>query len=137
MMKRIFLIGVGRWGANHLRVLKSMPIELYVADCHDQRLSSADVPKSHRSTDAGSLFSKVDAAVIVTPAPTHFDMCRELLQMGKDVFVEKPISLVSSEAKEMTELAQRPHSAGWAYFSVRSSIAVDARCDCRRAIWPT
>jgi hypothetical protein len=26
--------------------------------------------------------------------------------MGKDVFVEKPISLVSSEAKEMTELAQ-------------------------------
>jgi hypothetical protein len=41
-MKRILLIGVGRWGANHLRVLKSMPIELYVADCHDQRLSSAD-----------------------------------------------------------------------------------------------
>jgi predicted dehydrogenase len=88
MMKRILLIGVGRWGANHLRVLRSMPIELYVADCHDQRLSSADVPKSHRSRDARSLFSKVDAAVIVTPAPTHFDMCRELLQMGKDVFVE-------------------------------------------------
>jgi predicted dehydrogenase len=106
MMKRILLIGVGRWGANHLRVLKSMPIELYVADSHEQRLTSADVPKSHRSTNARSLFSKVDAAVIVTPAPTHFDMCRELLQMGKDVFVEKPISLVSSEAKEMTELAE-------------------------------
>jgi hypothetical protein len=25
--KRIVLIGVGRWGANHLRILKSMPIE--------------------------------------------------------------------------------------------------------------
>src|SRR5207245_5627127 len=59
-----------------------------------------------RSTDARSLFSKVDVAVIVTSATTHFDMCRELLQMGKDVFVEKPISLVSSEAKEMTELAR-------------------------------
>ncbi len=106
MMKRILLIGVGRWGVNHLRVLKSMPIELYVADCQDQRLSAVDVPKSHRSKDARSLFPKIDAAVIVTPAPTHFDMCRELLQMGKDVFVEKPISLVSSEAKEMTELAQ-------------------------------
>jgi hypothetical protein len=34
------VLGVG--GVNHLRVLKSMPIELYVADCHDQRLSSAD-----------------------------------------------------------------------------------------------
>jgi len=44
MMKRILLIGVGvgRWGANHLRVLRSMPIELYVADHDDQRLSSAD-----------------------------------------------------------------------------------------------
>jgi len=41
MMKRILLIGVGHWGANHLRVLKSMPIELYVADHDDQRLSSA------------------------------------------------------------------------------------------------
>jgi hypothetical protein len=29
-MKRILLAGLGRWGANHLRVLKSMPVELFV-----------------------------------------------------------------------------------------------------------
>jgi hypothetical protein len=29
-MKRILLIGLRRWGANHLRVLKSMPVELFV-----------------------------------------------------------------------------------------------------------
>jgi UDP-2-acetamido-3-amino-2,3-dideoxy-glucuronate N-acetyltransferase len=34
-------------------------------------------------------------------------MCRELLEMEKDVFVEKPITLVSSEAKQLTELAER------------------------------
>jgi hypothetical protein len=28
--KRILLIGNGRWGANHLRILKSMPVELFV-----------------------------------------------------------------------------------------------------------
>ncbi len=106
-MKRILLIGIGRWGANHLRVLKSMPIELFVADHHEQRLSSADIPESHRSTDARSLFPKIDAAVVVTPAPAHFETCRELLEMGKDVFVEKPITLVSSEAKELTELAEK------------------------------
>src|SRR5438093_12696413 len=106
-MKRILLIGIGRWGANHLRVLRSMPVELFVADDHEQRLSSADIPKSHRSTDARSLFPKIDAAVVVTPAPAHFETCRELLEMGKDVFVEKPITLVSSEAKELTELAEK------------------------------
>jgi len=106
-MKRILLIGVGRWGVNHLRVLRSMPIELFVADHHQQRLNSVDIPESHRSTDARSFFSKIDAAVVVTPAPTHFDTCSELLEMGKDVFVEKPITLTSSEAKRLTELAEK------------------------------
>src|SRR5438093_3892118 len=106
-MKRILLIGIGRWGANHLRVLKSMPIELFVADHHEQRLSSADIPESHRSTDARSLFPKIDAAVVVTPAPAHFETCRELLDMGKDVFVEKPISLISSEAEKLARLAEK------------------------------
>ncbi len=106
-MKRILLIGVGRWGVNHLRVLRSMPIELFVADHHQQRLNSVDIPESHRSTDARSFFSKIDAAVVVTPAPTHFDTCSELLEMGKDVFVEKPITLTSSKAKKLTELAEK------------------------------
>lgn len=105
--KRILLIGIGRWGANHLRILKSMPIELFVADHHEQRLGSSGVPESHRSTDPRSLFPIIDAAVVVTPAPAHFDMCRELLEMGKDVFVEKPITLVSSDAKKLAELAEK------------------------------
>jgi UDP-N-acetylglucosamine 3-dehydrogenase len=105
--QRILLIGIGRWGANHLRILKSMPIELFVADHHEQRLRSAGVPETHHSTDPRSLFANTDAAVVVTPAPTHFDMCRELLEMGKDVFVEKPITLVSTEAKKLAELAEK------------------------------
>ena len=105
--KRILLIGVGRWGVNHLRILNSMPIELFVADHHEQRLRSTGVPKTHQSTDPRSLFTKIDAAVVVTPAPAHFDTCRELLEMGKDVFVEKPITLVSTEAKKLAELAEK------------------------------
>src|SRR5438270_13631524 len=106
-MKRILLIGVGRWGINHLRVLKSMPIELFVADHQEQQLSSIGIPQSQCSADARSLFSEIDAAVVVTPAPTHFETCRELLEMGKDVFVEKPMSLLSAEAKKLTKLAER------------------------------
>src|SRR4029077_2115159 len=105
--KRILLIGLGRWGVNHLRVLQSMPIELFVAETNPERLKSANVPASHRTADAASLFPIIDAAVVVTPAQTHFEMCRNLLEAGKDVFVEKPITIKSAEAKELSELAKR------------------------------
>jgi len=65
--KRILLIGIGRWGVNHLRILKSMPVELFVADHHQQRLKSTGVPESRSSMDPRSLFPKIDAAVVVTP----------------------------------------------------------------------
>jgi len=103
--KRILLIGLGRWGVNHLRVLQSMPVELFVADSDPARLNSSGVPQSHRTADAASLFPIIDAAVVVTPAQTHFEICRDLLAAGKDVFVEKPITSESADAKELIELA--------------------------------
>src|ERR1700676_3427407 len=103
-MKRILLIGLGRWGANHLRILKSMPVELFVADVEQRRLTESGVPSSRQTTDPKSLFSKIDGAVVVTPAQTHFDLCRDLLRIDKDVFVEKPITLTSAEAKSLIEL---------------------------------
>jgi predicted dehydrogenase len=105
--KRILLIGLGRWGVNHFRILKSMPVELFVSDLDERRINSVGLSDDHWSTDPRTLFSRVDAAVIVTPASAHFEICSELLEMRKDVFVEKPISLVSAEAKELTKLAER------------------------------
>jgi UDP-N-acetylglucosamine 3-dehydrogenase len=105
--KRILLIGLGRWGANHLRVLQTMPIDLFVADSDPARLNSSGVPQSHRAGDARSLFQIVDAAVVVTPAQSHFEICSGLLAAGKDVFIEKPIISKSTDARELVELAKR------------------------------
>ena len=105
--KRILLVGLGRWGANHLRVLQSMPIDLFVAEQDPERLNSSGVPPSHRTTDARSLLPIVDAAVVVTPAHSHFELGRDLLEAGKDVFVEKPITLKSAEGRALSELAMR------------------------------
>lgn len=106
MKTKLLLLGLGRWGANHLRVLQSLPIELYVADPDAERLEASGLPPQRCAADPRTLFAAVDAAVVVTPAPTHFDLCRELLSLGKDVFVEKPITVHSHEARELCELAE-------------------------------
>ena len=109
-MTKVLLLGIGRWGANHLRVLNSLPIDFYVTDLDPKRLESAaklGIPPSHISTNYKDFASQVDAAAIVTPAQTHFPLCRELLDSGKDVFVEKPLTLVPGESKQLAELAEK------------------------------
>ena len=107
-MTKILLVGIGRWGANHLRVLHSLPIELFVAELDAKRLESAralGIGEKHLSANYRDFAGQVDAAVVVTPAQSHFELCRQFLDSGKDVFVEKPITLTSKDAKALAELA--------------------------------
>jgi predicted dehydrogenase len=109
-MTKVLLLGLGRWGVNHLRNLNSMPIELYAAEAEEERLQparKAGLLEARLTTRPEDLLSRMDCVVVATPAPTHFVLCRECLEAGKDVFVEKPITLVSEEARQLAELAAK------------------------------
>ena len=109
-MTKILLLGLGRWGVNHLRNLNSMPIELYVAEVGAKQLEPArklGLPDARLTTNYKDFMAKVDGVVIVTPAQTHFSLCKEFLEAGKDVFVEKPLTLANDESKDLAELAQK------------------------------
>ncbi len=109
-MTKLLLVGLGRWGVNHLRNLASMPLELYVAEAEPKRLEPArklGLPEARLTTDYRQFVPAMHGIVVVTPAQTHFDLCREFLQAGKEVFVEKPITLASAEARQLAELADR------------------------------
>lgn len=109
-MTKVLLLGLGRWGVNHLRNLHAMPVELYVAEAGAKQLEPArqlGVPAARLTTDYRAFLPLADCAVIVTPAPTHFPLCREFLRAGKDVFVEKPITLEPAEAKQLALLAAK------------------------------
>ena len=109
-MIKVLLMGIGRWGANHLRVLHTLPVDLFVSDVSPERLVQARnlrIPDSNLSTDPEKFANTVDCAVVVTPAQTHFKICRNLLESGKDVFVEKPITVKSEEAGILTQIAER------------------------------
>jgi predicted dehydrogenase len=53
------------------------------------------------------LSPEIDAVAIVTPISHHFPLAKRALENGKHIFVEKPFTGNSAEAKQLIELAQR------------------------------
>jgi predicted dehydrogenase len=109
-MTKVLLLGLGRWGVNHLRNLNNLPVELFVAELGEKQLEPAHklgLPAERLTTDYKNFIGKVDGVVIVTPAQNHFALCKEFLEAGKDVFVEKPLTLTNDESKVLVELAEK------------------------------
>ena len=109
-MTSVLLVGLGRWGANHLRTLRALPVTLYCADTDPARLDAAikaGVAPDRCSRDALAFLPKVDGVVVATPAQSHFDLTKRSLEAGKDVLVEKPLTVTSDESKRLTELAAK------------------------------
>ncbi len=111
-MIRVACIGLGYWGPNLLRVLVQLPgVEVAVV-CDRERSRAASVAQQlTRGTavvdDVQAVWSnsQVDAVVIATPTPTHFELVRAALAAGKHVFVEKPLATAVAECDELIALA--------------------------------
>jgi predicted dehydrogenase len=92
---RMGLIGLGRMGQNHLRVLSILKgVELaFIADADlavAQRLGAQfDVPGV---SDVVPLLASADAVVICTPTVTHADYIRLVAGKVRNIFVEKPLA---------------------------------------------
>lgn len=111
MKPKIVLVGVGKFGKNHLRVLKELEKDelctLYgVVDKRDDVLESIRKNYNVATTSSLAEFLKadIDAVDIVTPADTHSEVCQECLAAGKHVFVEKPLATKYAEARKLIQL---------------------------------
>ncbi len=110
MDKRIAIIGAGYWGANLVRVFHQLGALYRVCDFSASRLQELSVKypdvKMDGRCDEVLTDSNVDAVVIATPAETHYDLASRALLAGKDVYVEKPLTLHCEEAEKLTALAE-------------------------------
>ena len=109
---KILLVGLGRWGEKHLRVLTELGAELWVADLSEARRAfavRAGVAPARVLADFRAGLPRVDAVDVVTPADTHLALAGECLRAGKDCFVEKPLALTVAEG---TALAEAQRSTG-------------------------
>jgi predicted dehydrogenase len=101
---RVLLVGLGRWGEKHLRVLAELGVELWVADLSEERRAfarKAGVPAARAVADFRQALPHVDAVDLVTPADSHLTVAAECLRAGRHCFVEKPLSVTLAEGREL------------------------------------
>jgi predicted dehydrogenase len=112
-MAKIAQLGLGYWGSNLLRNFLSLKdCEMLAAcDLDPAMLAKArdKYPNLTLTSDFNSLLSdkEIDALIIATPGETHFKLAKQALSAGKHVFVEKPITLKTSEAEELIRLSDK------------------------------
>lgn len=107
------LIGAGPWGRNLLRNFAHMKNAQLRVCCDSDPARCAESLNGFRDIEAAhdpmAVLSRtdIDAVVIATPAITHYDFALKALKNGKDVFVEKPMTLSLAHAEELVETAEK------------------------------
>jgi predicted dehydrogenase len=108
---RLAVVGVGGWGRNLARNYYEIPEAnlRYVCDADQSKLDriSRQLPGVKLTRDIDVLLRDPDleAIIVATPAPLHYQHCKVILEAGKDVFVEKPFVLEIAHAEELIRIA--------------------------------
>jgi len=107
----VALVGCGYWGKNLARNLFQLGRLGWVCDSAAAALKRARAswPGVRTTRSFTSLLKErsVRAVVIAAPAVRHFELARQALEAGRDVFVEKPLALKVPEAEKLVTLARR------------------------------
>ncbi len=105
---RVAVIGAGRMGQFHLKHLSRNPGATVagIVDTHAGRAQElAKKYKTVAHASAESLIGQIDAAVLATPTPTHYDIGCTLLEAGISCLIEKPLASNPQEADTLIQLA--------------------------------
>lgn len=105
---KVGVIGLGRMGKSHCRVLSSMwGVEL--AGVYDQNPEiSQHIAQQFQTYSCHSLeelVDQVEAVSIVTPTPTHYTLAMRCLEAGLHVCLEKPMTETVSQAENLCRFA--------------------------------
>jgi predicted dehydrogenase len=109
-MKQVIVVGAGNWGKNLIRNFYELSALAGIVEVDRDRASeiASQYPTVKIFSDYESaLGTAVDGIVIATPAGTHYDLAITALQAGKDVFVEKPMTLQRSHAQRLADYADQ------------------------------
>ncbi len=107
--KKVAVVGVGYWGKNLVRNFYELGALTALCDAH------RSVEENFKSEYEGVKFFRelrevladpsIDAVALATPAVTHYEMAKAILEAGKDVFVEKPLAVDVKQGEDLVKIA--------------------------------
>jgi len=109
-VKQVIVVGAGNWGKNLVKNFSQLGALAGVAEMNpDLRAAiSESYPGIITYSDYQQvLATDIPAVVLATPAPTHYQLAMAALEAGKDVFVEKPMTLRKEEAIALAKYADQ------------------------------
>lgn len=106
----IAVIGAGYWGKNLVRNFYQLGVLKTICDGDkaSQKMMEECYPEIHVTGDVDEVLNDPDirGVIIATPAALHYQFADKALRSGKDVFVEKPLSLTYREGKKLVSLTE-------------------------------
>jgi len=106
---QIAVIGAGYWGVNHVRNLYELGALRLVCDTSQSSLErmAERFPGVRTESDFARVLDDADVrgVVIATPAEKHYQMASAAIEAGKDVLVEKPLTLDVTGGERLVKLA--------------------------------
>ncbi|MEM6399268.1 MAG: Gfo/Idh/MocA family oxidoreductase, partial [Cyanobacteria bacterium P01_D01_bin.116] len=121
----IAVVGTGFGKKVHIPGLKAHPrtkiVAIYNRDLDKAKeiAESNDIPHACDNLTDILQLPEVKAVAISTPPFLHYEMAKQVLEAGKHVFLEKPVTLNVTEAKELYHIAQEKNLAATVDFEFR------------------
>jgi len=105
---KMAVLGVGHLGKEHARILSNLP-QVELVGLVDIDISRArEIGEKYRVKgydNVDKIIDRIDAATVVVPTDKHYELAAGLLESGKSVLVEKPITTNVEQAAELVRLA--------------------------------
>ena len=126
---KIAVIGTGHLGKEHARIYSEIP-EVSLAGVVDIDNNKGKAVAQRCNTKYYSSFkeilNKVDAASVVVPTKSHYEITKELLKNGIHVLVEKPMTGTVSEAEDLIKLSKETSTILQPGYIERFNPAIEA-----------
>lgn len=126
-MLRVAVIGVGSQGRHHIKFLKQ--IEGVAATLLVDR-DPDKAKQAHEEFEIAAVqsfqdhLSAFDAAIVAVPTVDHFSIASELIEAGKHVLIEKPVTTTVEDAERLAAVAERYGTIAQVGFPERFNPAV-------------
>ena len=109
---KVVQVGLGNFGKRHIEAWHSLGFgdRLWIADSDESKWAETaryNFPRNRLVKSLDDVIDQVDVVDIVTPTQSHFELCKRALEAGKDVFIEKPMTMTLRDAVEIAAIAER------------------------------